>query len=48
MYRVFNMGLGLVLVCAPDEIDTVKSLLAEAMVVGQVVPQAGEQRAIMD
>jgi len=47
MRRVFNMGLGLVLVCAPTEVDALKSQLPDAMVVGQVVPQTGEQRVIL-
>jgi len=46
MYRVFNMGLGLVLVCAPAAVDAVKSLLSEVMVVGQVAPQTGQDRVI--
>ncbi len=46
MYRVFNMGLGLVLVCAPAAVDAVKSLLPEAMIVGQVAPQTGQDRVI--
>ncbi len=47
MYRVFNMGLGLVLVCDPAAVDAVKSLLPEVMVVGQVVPQTGQDRVIL-
>jgi phosphoribosylformylglycinamidine cyclo-ligase len=46
MYRVFNMGLGLVLVCAPAAVDAVKSLLPEVMTVGQVAPQTGQDRVI--
>jgi len=37
MYRVFNMGLGMVLVCAPHDADKIKSAVADALVVGQVV-----------
>jgi phosphoribosylformylglycinamidine cyclo-ligase len=47
MYRVFNMGLGLGLVCAPAAVAAVKSLLPEVMVVGQVVPQSNEDRTII-
>ena len=46
MYRVFNMGLGLVLVCGPAAVDAVKSLLPELMIVGQVVPQTGQDRVV--
>ncbi len=46
MYRVFNMGLGLVLVCAPSDVKRVRSPLPEARVVGQVVPQTDQSRVI--
>jgi phosphoribosylformylglycinamidine cyclo-ligase len=46
MYRVFNMGLGLVLVCAPSDVKLVRSPLPEARVVGQVVPQTDQSRVI--
>ena len=47
MYRVFNMGLGMVLVCEPSRADEVLSLVGEAMVVGEVTAQAGDQRVIV-
>ena len=47
MYRVFNMGLGMVLVCAQADVEAVRSLLPEARVVGQVVPQAGGKRVVL-
>ena len=47
MYHVFNMGLGMVLVCAQSDIEAVRSLLPEARVVGQVVPQSGDKRVIL-
>ena len=37
MYRVFNMGLGMVLVCSPNDVDKIKADVADALVVGQVV-----------
>ena len=49
MYRVFNMGLGMVLVCSPDRVNEVQSLVPEAKVVGEVVAQSQEERvAILD
>ncbi|HUS82098.1 MAG TPA: phosphoribosylformylglycinamidine cyclo-ligase [Dehalococcoidia bacterium] len=47
MYRVFNMGLGMVLVCSQADVEAVRSLLPEARVVGQVVPQAGGKRVVL-
>jgi len=49
MYRVFNMGMGMVAFVAPEDVDAALaaagSVLAESpRVIGQVVPQSGEQR----
>lgn len=37
MFRVFNMGLGMVLVCDPQNVDDICRLIPEARVVGSVV-----------
>ena len=37
MFRVFNMGVGMVLACAPEKTDEVRRLVPEALVVGEVV-----------
>lgn len=37
MYRVFNMGIGMVLVCAPGDVDQVKSAVLDAIIVGEIV-----------
>ncbi|MCJ7549590.1 MAG: AIR synthase-related protein, partial [Anaerolineae bacterium] len=34
MYRVYNMGMGLVAVVAPDDVDTTLAALPEAVVIG--------------
>ena len=47
MYRVFNMGLGMVLVCEPARASEVTSLVEGATVVGEVVPQHGEDRVTL-
>ena len=44
MWRAFNMGLGLVLAVEPSEVAAVRSALPEALVVGEVVRQAGDAR----
>ena len=44
--KTFNMGLGMVLIVAPNKVDEVRAKLAEAgeetFVVGQIVPGNGE------
>lgn len=47
MFRVFNMGLGVVLVCEPAGAGRIMSLLPEARVVGSVVRAQGEQRVFV-
>ena len=38
MDRVFNMGIGMVLVCAPERVEEVRRLLPETWLVGDVAP----------
>ena len=44
MYHVFNMGLGMVLVCDREKAEQVCSLAPEGRVVGEVVRATGERR----
>ena len=48
MFRVFNMGLGMVLVCAPEKAAEVQYAVPEARVVGDVIIQEGEERVIIE
>jgi phosphoribosylformylglycinamidine cyclo-ligase len=48
MYRVFNMGIGMAAVCAPEEVERLTRALPEARVVGEVVKQRGKARVIID
>jgi phosphoribosylformylglycinamidine cyclo-ligase len=45
MYRVFNMGIGMVVIVAPPEVQNVlKVLKGEAHVIGHVVAREGKER----
>jgi phosphoribosylformylglycinamidine cyclo-ligase len=48
MYHVFNMGVGMVVVSAPENVSKLTKQLSEMMVIGEVVTQAGEKRIIID
>ncbi|MPZ48525.1 MAG: phosphoribosylformylglycinamidine cyclo-ligase [Dehalococcoidia bacterium] len=37
MYRVFNMGLGMVFAVAPADADTLRALVPEALTIGEVI-----------
>jgi phosphoribosylformylglycinamidine cyclo-ligase len=41
MYHVFNMGIGMVIICSPDNVDQFTKALPEAKVIGEVVKQKG-------
>jgi len=47
MYHVFNMGLGMVLVCDESEAATIRDLIPDARTVGEVVRAGGENRVIL-
>ena len=48
MYRVFNMGIGMVLICSPDKVNQLTGQLPEAKVIGEVMEQVGEARVVID
>jgi len=48
MYRVFNMGVGMVIICSPDNADQIIGALPEVHIIGEVVEQVGEARVIID
>ena len=47
MYRVFNMGLGMVLVCERGAVAEVTALAPGALVVGEVAPSGGAERVVL-
>ena len=46
MYRVFNMGIGMVVICSPEDVGQVTKALPEAKVIGEVIKQK-EARVII-
>jgi phosphoribosylformylglycinamidine cyclo-ligase len=48
MFRVFNMGLGMVLAVSPDDASGVQAALPDAVVVGEVVRQKDDRRVIIE
>jgi len=48
MYRVFNMGIGMVVICSKDNVDHFTKVLPEAKVIGEVIKQKKEERVIID
>ena len=48
MYRTFNMGLGMIVVCAPEDVDALRGKVPEALLVGEVIARKGEQRVTIE
>lgn len=48
MFRVFNMGIGMAVVCTPDDVVKFTTQLPEAKVIGEVVKQKGGARVIIN
>ncbi len=48
MYRVFNMGIGMTIICARQHITELTSILPEAIVIGEVTRAEGGERVIID
>jgi len=47
MYHVFNMGIGMAVICSPDKVDHFTRVLPEARVIGEVIKQEGEARVVI-
>jgi len=47
MYRVFNMGIGMVVICSPENAGQLTEALPEAKAIGEVVKQKGKARVVI-
>jgi phosphoribosylformylglycinamidine cyclo-ligase len=47
MYHVFNMGIGMVIICPTDNVDQLTKALPEAKVIGEVIKQTGKARVVI-
>ena len=48
MYHVFNMGIGMAVVCAPENISALQQQVPELSLIGEVFKQAGQERIIIE
>jgi len=48
MYHVFNMGIGMVVICSPDNVNQVTKALPEAKLIGGVTKQTGKARVVIE
>ncbi len=47
MYRVFNMGVGMAIVCSPQDTAKLTKTLTETRVIGDIVEAKGKERVII-
>ena len=47
MYRVFNMGIGMVVICTPQNADQLTQALSEARVIGEVTAQVDKATVVI-
>ena len=48
MYRVFNMGIGMTIVCSPQQVAKIVNTLPQAKVIGEIINREDEGRAIIN
>ena len=48
MYHVFNMGIGMTLVCSPQQVATIASILPQAKTIGKIIKRESEERVIIN
>ncbi|MQF65005.1 phosphoribosylformylglycinamidine cyclo-ligase [SAR202 cluster bacterium AC-409-J13_OGT_754m] len=48
MYHVFNMGLGMVLICEPSKADELQGAMQSARIIGEVVSQIDDRRVMFN
>ena len=48
MYQVFNMGIGITIICSPQQVARIVSILPEAKVIGKVVEGKDKERITID
>jgi phosphoribosylformylglycinamidine cyclo-ligase len=47
MYRVFNMGIGMAIVCPIHQVAKITSVLPQAKVIGEIIKREDEERVII-
>jgi len=47
MYRVFNMGIGMAIVCAPGDVERLTKAMPEARLIGEVIKLEKRERSII-
>ena len=47
MYCVFNMGIGMVIICSPDKVERLTKQIPEARIIGDIINKTGKARVVI-
>jgi phosphoribosylformylglycinamidine cyclo-ligase len=48
MYQVFNMGIGITIVCSPQQVAKIVSIMPQAKAIGEIIKREDEERVIIN
>jgi phosphoribosylformylglycinamidine cyclo-ligase len=48
MYQVFNMGIGMTIVCSPQQVAKIAGILPQAKVIGEIIKKEDKERVIIN
>jgi phosphoribosylformylglycinamidine cyclo-ligase len=48
MHRVFNMGIGMTIVCSPQQVAKIVNILPQAKVIGEIIRSEDEERVVIN
>jgi phosphoribosylformylglycinamidine cyclo-ligase len=48
MYKVFNMGIGMVIVCSPQQVAKIVNILPQAKIIGEIIKKEETERVIIN
>jgi len=48
MYQVFNMGIGMTIICSPQQVAKIVSILPQAKVIGKIIKREDEERVLIN
>jgi phosphoribosylformylglycinamidine cyclo-ligase len=48
MYQVFNMGIGITVVCSPRQVGRLMNILPQAKVIGEIIKGKDKERVVID
>ncbi|MDH4068457.1 MAG: phosphoribosylformylglycinamidine cyclo-ligase [Dehalococcoidia bacterium] len=48
MYQVFNMGIGMTIICSPEQVAKIVNILPQARVIGEIIKGRDKERVLIE